>query len=93
MRQHQWWHVWRPRDPVWENATRARWLFASAWILILIILAVRSTNAQTGKNGPLAKLTHALVLLHAQHPDRLAQRFAVPFSYSESWLMLWRLAT
>ncbi len=65
-----------------------RWLFASAAVLVLTILAGSSTNAQTGKSGPLAKLTHSLVLLHTQHEDRLAQRSSVPFSYIDPLVTL-----
>ncbi len=62
-----------------------RWVFIFATVHIL---AVSSTNAQTGKDGPMAKLTHNLVLLYAQHAAPLAQRSAAPFSSNDSLVTL-----
>ena len=76
----------RSRQRAYSNVKR--WLFASAAVLVLTILAGSSTNAQTGKSGPLAKLTYSLVLLHTQHEDRLAQRSSVPFSYIDPLVTL-----
>ena len=62
-----------------------RWVFIFATVHIL---AVSSTNAQTGKDGPMAKLTHNLVFLYAQHAAPLAQRSAAPFSSNDSLVTL-----
>src|SRR5213593_4291801 len=55
------------------------------WILLtaVFVLVTGSANAQTGKAGPMAKLAHSLVTLHAQHTAHLAQRAAAPFSSSD----------
>src|SRR6266478_4684156 len=57
------------------------------WVCILAtvsILAASSTMAQTSKDGPMAKLTHSLVHLHAQHAAHLAQRRPAPFSSDDA---------
>jgi hypothetical protein len=52
------------------------------------ILAASSAIAQSSKDGPMAKLTHSLVLLHMQHAARLAQRSAAPFSSNDPFVTL-----
>jgi Subtilase family/FG-GAP-like repeat len=64
------------------------WVFALASLLILTLLAANSVKAQTSKYGPMAKLTHSLVLLHEQHAGRVAQRSAAPFSSNDPLVTL-----
>ncbi len=47
------------------------------------ILTASFAKAQTSKDGPMAKLTHSLVHLHAQHAAHLAQRRPAPFSSND----------
>ena len=62
-----------------------RWVFILATVSILV---ANSAKAQTNKHGPMAKLTHSLVLLHEQHAARLAQRSAAPFSSDDPLISL-----
>ena len=62
-----------------------RWVFVIATVHIL---AVSSVKAQTGKGGPMAKLTHSLVLLHEQHAAQLRQRSAAAFKSNDSLVTL-----
>jgi Subtilase family len=62
-----------------------RWVFIFAAVHIL---SVSSAKAQTGKGGPMAKLTHSLVFLHEQYVAQLRQRSAVPFSSNDSLVTL-----
>ena len=57
-----------------------RWVFIFATVHIL---AASPAKAQTSKEGPMAKLTHSLVLLHEQHVARFAQRNATAFTYND----------
>src|SRR5512132_1008827 len=62
-----------------------RWVFVIATVHIM---AVSSVKAQTGKGGPMAKLTHSLVLLHEQHAAQLQQRSAASFKSNDSLVTL-----
>ena len=62
-----------------------RWIFIFATVHIL---AVSSAKAQTSKGGPMAKLTHSLVLLHEQHAAQLRQRSAASFRSNDSLVTL-----
>jgi hypothetical protein len=65
-----------------------RWLRILAPVLILTILASSRVNAQAPKDGPMAKLTHSLAILHEQYTSQLAQRSAVPFSSNDPLVKL-----
>ena len=76
-----------------------RWVFVFATVHIL---AASPAKAQTSKEGPMAKLTHSLVLLHEQHVARLpnvtrqhslTMTLWSQWSMTEWWLMPLRLAT
>jgi Subtilase family len=61
------------------------------WLLILtavFVLATGSANAQTGKAGPMAKLPHSLLALHAQHAAHVARRTVAPFSSGDPLVRL-----
>ncbi|HEX9265727.1 MAG TPA: S8 family serine peptidase [Candidatus Binatia bacterium] len=62
------------------------------FILVLVVFLLspggRSLSAQTGKDGPMAKLTHSLVKLHDQYATRLAQRSAALFSSGDPVITL-----
>ena len=54
------------------------------------ILLVSSVKAQTSKVGPMAKLTHNLVLLHEQHLpryDNVARHHLTPMTLWSRWSM------
>src|SRR5262245_37195603 len=53
-----------------------RWL---AFLAGVLILAGGSANAQSPKDGPMAKLTHSLAVLHEQYTAHMARRSAVSF--------------
>src|SRR6266481_3096324 len=53
-----------------------QWL---AVVAAVFILAGSSANAQTGKDGPMAKLRQSLVALHQQFTTHTAQSRALPF--------------
>jgi len=57
-------------------------------IATVSILAASSVKAQTSKVGPMAKLTHNLVLLHEQHSAQLRQRSAASFKSDDSLVTL-----
>ena len=54
----------------------------------ILVLAVGSATGQTSKGGPMAKLTHSLVLLHEQHAAQLRQRSAASFKSDDSLVTL-----
>ncbi len=61
------------------------------WLLILtavFALSTGSANAQTRKNGPMAKLPHSLVALHQQHIAHVTQQAAMPFISSDPLVRL-----
>ena len=61
------------------------------WLLILtavFVLSTGSANAQTRKNGPMAKLPHSLVALHQQHIAHVTQQAAMPFISSDPLVRL-----
>jgi Domain of unknown function (DUF4214)/Subtilase family len=62
-----------------------RWLYI---LPLVLILAGSSAEAQTGKDGPMAKLTHSLVAVHEQYSVHQAQRSAAPFSVSDPLIRL-----
>ena len=81
---------------------RKRLGFILALVIGLTILTVSSAEAQTSKDGPMAKLTHSLVLLHEQYAARQSQRNSAPFSSNDPLATLvndsvvvdaWRLET
>ena len=61
------------------------------WLLLFMpvfILTTGSANGQTGKDGPMAKLTHSLVALHGQYTSHVAQRSAVRFRSDDPLVIL-----
>src|SRR4030095_3544345 len=62
-----------------RNVPMKRWLLLTA----VFVLVMGSANAQTGKDGLLAKLPHSLIMLHEHFAAHLAQRSAVPFHSSD----------
>jgi hypothetical protein len=56
-----------------------RWV--SVLVLAIVLACVPESQGQvrTGKNGPMAKLTHSLVALHNRYAAHLAQLNATPF--------------
>ena len=64
-----------------------RWVFIFAMVHML---AASFSRAQAGKDGPMAKLTYGLILLHAQHTAPLAQRSAAQFGSNDPLVLyLW----
>src|SRR5262249_23170723 len=53
-----------------------RWL---AVVAAVLISGGSPASAQTGKDGPMAKVTHSLAALHEQYMAQMAQRSAVSF--------------
>ena len=54
----------------------------------ILVLAVGSATGQTSKGGPMAKLTHSLVLLHEQHAAQLRQRSTASFKSNDPLVTL-----
>src|SRR5882724_8057444 len=66
-------------------------IMIQGWVFIFAtvhIPAASSAKAQTSKAGPMAKLTHSLVLLHEQHAAQLRQRSAVSFKSNDPLVTL-----
>jgi len=75
------------RQQGWKSSSK-RLVFILALVLVIALFAARPTKAQSGKDGPVAKLTPNLVSLHEQHAAQVAQGSAARFSSADPLITL-----
>ncbi len=67
------------------------WIKMKPWTWILaavVIFSAGLASAQSGKDGPMAKLTQSLVALHEQHMTRRAQKSTAPLQSADPLVKL-----